>query len=51
MNFDYSLSTKWLALLKQIAPDLTRVAVLRNIEYAGNIGAQFKPRRHRWGWS
>ena len=38
MNFDYGLSTKWLALLKQIAPDLTRVAVLRNIEYAGNIG-------------
>jgi putative tryptophan/tyrosine transport system substrate-binding protein len=38
MNFEYSLSTKWLELLKQIAPHLTRVGVLRDIEYAGNIG-------------
>ena len=29
MQFDYSLSAKWLELLKQIAPGLTRVAVLR----------------------
>jgi ABC-type uncharacterized transport system substrate-binding protein len=29
MQFEYSLSAKWLELLKQIAPDLTRVAVLR----------------------
>jgi putative ABC transport system substrate-binding protein len=30
MNFEYSISGKWLELLKQIAPGLTRVAVLRN---------------------
>src|SRR4249920_587517 len=30
MSFEYSLSGKWLELLKQIAPDVTRVAVLRD---------------------
>ena len=30
MNFEYSLSGKWLELLKQIAPGLTRAAVLRD---------------------
>ena len=30
MNFEYSISAKWLELLKQIAPSGTRVAVLRN---------------------
>jgi putative ABC transport system substrate-binding protein len=30
MLFEYSLSGKWLELLKQIAPGLTRVAVLRD---------------------
>ena len=30
INFEYSLSGKWLELLKEIAPGLTRVAVLRN---------------------
>ena len=30
MNYEYSLSGKWLELLKQIAPGVTRVAVLRN---------------------
>src|SRR5262245_30186987 len=30
MNTAYSLSGKWLELLKEIAPGLTRVAVLRN---------------------
>jgi putative tryptophan/tyrosine transport system substrate-binding protein len=30
MLFEYSLSAKWLELLKQIAPRLTRVAVLRD---------------------
>ena len=29
-SFDYSLSGKWLELLKQIAPNLTRIAVLRD---------------------
>jgi putative tryptophan/tyrosine transport system substrate-binding protein len=30
MNFEYSLAGKWLELLKQIAPGVTRVAVLRD---------------------
>jgi putative ABC transport system substrate-binding protein len=30
MNFEYSIAGKWLELLKQIAPNVTRVAVLRD---------------------
>lgn len=30
MNFEYSISGKWLELLKQIAPSVTRAAVLRD---------------------
>jgi putative ABC transport system substrate-binding protein len=30
MNFEFSLSGKWLELLKQVAPNVTRVAVLRD---------------------
>jgi putative ABC transport system substrate-binding protein len=30
MNFEYSLSGKWLELLKQIAPGMTRAAILRD---------------------
>ena len=30
MNFEYSLSGKWLELLKEIAPQLARAAVVRN---------------------
>ena len=30
MNFDFSFSGKWLEVLKQIAPSVTRVAVLRD---------------------
>jgi putative tryptophan/tyrosine transport system substrate-binding protein len=37
-SFDYSLSGKWLELLKQIAPNLTRVAVLRDPALAAGIG-------------
>jgi putative tryptophan/tyrosine transport system substrate-binding protein len=29
MNFEYSLSGKWLELLKEIAPNLTRVAIVK----------------------
>jgi putative ABC transport system substrate-binding protein len=35
MTFEFSLSGKWLELLKQIAPSLTRVAVLRDPIQAG----------------
>jgi putative ABC transport system substrate-binding protein len=38
MNYEYSLSGKWLELLKQIAPDLRRVAVLRNAATASGPG-------------
>jgi putative tryptophan/tyrosine transport system substrate-binding protein len=38
MQFEYSLSGKWLELLKQIAPNLTRVAVLRDATNASGIG-------------
>ena len=30
MQFEYSLTAKWLELLKQVGPDVTRVAVLRD---------------------
>ena len=37
-GFQYSLGGKWLELLKQIAPDVTRVAILRDPEVASGIG-------------
>jgi len=40
MNFEYSISGKWLELLKQIAPGVTRVAVLRD-PAQGSGTAQF----------
>src|SRR4029077_2791274 len=36
--FEYSLSGKWLELLKEIAPNLTRVAVVRDSLLAAGIG-------------
>jgi putative ABC transport system substrate-binding protein len=36
--FDYGLSGKWLALLKEIAPDIRRAAVLRDPAIAAGIG-------------
>src|SRR5712671_2983962 len=38
MNYEYSLSGKWLELLKQIAPSVTRAAVLRNAATASGPG-------------
>jgi putative ABC transport system substrate-binding protein len=38
MNFEYGLSAKWLELLRQIAPHVRRVAVLRDPTSAGNSG-------------
>jgi putative ABC transport system substrate-binding protein len=38
LMFEYGLSAKWLELLKQIAPDVTRVAVLRDPAIASGIG-------------
>jgi putative tryptophan/tyrosine transport system substrate-binding protein len=36
--FEYSISGKWLELLKQLTPGLTRVAVVREPSYAAGIG-------------
>ena len=38
MAFEYSLSGKWLELLKQIAPGVTRVAVLRDAATPAGTG-------------
>src|SRR5262245_59273396 len=38
INFEYSMSVKWLELLKQIVPSVTRVAVLRDSAIAGGVG-------------
>src|SRR6516165_4546215 len=38
VQFEYSLSGKWLELLKQIAPGVTRVAILRDPAITAGIG-------------
>ncbi len=38
MQFEYSLTAKWLELLKQVAPGVTRAAVLRDSSVAAGIG-------------
>ena len=38
VQFEYSLSGKWLEILKQIAPSVTRVAVLRDPAITAGIG-------------
>jgi putative ABC transport system substrate-binding protein len=38
MNFEYSISGKWLELLKQIAPGVTRAAVLRYADTPSGVG-------------
>jgi putative ABC transport system substrate-binding protein len=38
MQFEYSLSAKWLELLKQIAPSIARAAVLRDAALTAGIG-------------
>jgi ABC-type uncharacterized transport system substrate-binding protein len=38
MLFEYSLSGKWLALLKEVAPSVTRAAVLRDPDLTSGIG-------------
>jgi putative tryptophan/tyrosine transport system substrate-binding protein len=37
-SYEYSLSAKWLELLKEIAPPVTRVAVIRDPTQAAGIG-------------
>jgi putative ABC transport system substrate-binding protein len=38
VQFEYTLSGKWLELLKEIAPNVTRVAVLRDPDITSGIG-------------
>jgi putative ABC transport system substrate-binding protein len=38
VTFEYSISAKWLDLLKEIAPGVTRIAVLRTAAAAAGIG-------------
>ena len=38
INFDYSISAKWLELLKEVAPHVTRAAVLRDPDIASGPG-------------
>jgi ABC-type uncharacterized transport system substrate-binding protein len=38
MQFEYNLTAKWLEILKQVAPGVTRVAVLRDATITGGIG-------------
>jgi len=52
LMFEYGMSGKWLELLKQIAPNVTRVAVLRDPGIASGIGqfGRFSPPHRRSGW-
>jgi len=38
MQFDYSLSAKWLELLKRVAPAVTRAGVLRDARVTSGVG-------------
>jgi putative ABC transport system substrate-binding protein len=38
MNFEYGMSGKWLELLKEIAPDVKRVAVIRELTNPAGLG-------------
>jgi putative ABC transport system substrate-binding protein len=38
LQFEYSLSGKWVELLKEIAPGVTRAAVLRDAALSGGVG-------------
>lgn len=38
LTIEYSVSAKWVELLKQIAPSVTRAAVLRDPATTGGIG-------------
>ena len=52
MEFEYSLGGKWLELLKQIAPSVTRAAVTRNPAKAPQPASlpPSRPWRRRSGW-
>ena len=37
-NFDFGIATKWLELLKEIAPHVTRIGVIRDPAITSNVG-------------
>jgi putative ABC transport system substrate-binding protein len=39
LSFDYTISAKWLELLKEITPGLARVGVLRNPRCPQQLGS------------
>src|SRR5262245_17766167 len=45
MIYEYSLSAKWVELLKQIAPNVTRVAVIRNSDNPAGLSALSRTQR------
>ncbi len=45
MAFEYSLGGKWLELLNQLAPSVTRVAVLRDTAIPSGMGSSASSRR------
>ena len=51
-QFEYGLSGKWPELLKEIAPGVKRVGVLRDPANPAGIGqwAPSRPRRRARGW-
>jgi putative ABC transport system substrate-binding protein len=50
--FEYSIGAKWLELLKQVAPHVTRAAVLQQVGLPGALGqlARFRLLGLRSGW-
>jgi len=56
INFEATMGSKWLELLRDIAPMVKRVAMLFNPATAntgatGGIFPQCRPERGRWAWS
>ena len=45
INFEYGMGAKWLELLKQIEPSVTRAAMVRDLSITAGIGqwAQSRP--------
>jgi putative ABC transport system substrate-binding protein len=49
MLFEYGIGTKWLELLKEIAPDVRRVGVLRDAAVPAAVGIAYQRRDRRGG--
>ena len=52
-SFEYGLAGKWLELLKQIVPGVTRAAVIRDPDYPLGSGSSppSRPWRRRSAWT